>query len=67
MKIVPDRYPGWNQYPVYTISQCTQEEVDDFYRTCARLQISTFLLSSGGRHQTFQVETNHELFVLQWL
>jgi hypothetical protein len=67
MKLIPDRYPGWNQHPVYTISQYTQSEVDEFFKRCYQLHIETFALSFGNGRQTFQVKTNHALFVLQWI
>lgn len=67
MKLMPDRYPGWTDHPVYTISQLTIKDYDEFYHWCYVHQVETFLLSSGNSRQTFQVKTNHELFVLKWL
>jgi hypothetical protein len=67
MKLISNIYPGWNQYPAYTISKYNQEEFDELFRWCRQMQVETFSLSFGGGQHTFQVETNHELFVLKWL
>jgi hypothetical protein len=67
MQLVPDRYPGWAQYPVYTISKYTENEANEVFRWCHQMQVDTFSLGVGNGRHTFQVETNHELFVLKWL
>lgn len=67
MKLILDHYPGWTEHPVYTIIGYTKEEFDEFFQQCRQLQIETFALSYSNRLHTFQVATNHELFVLKWL
>ena len=67
MKLTPDRYPGWTDHPVYTISHYTPKEAEEFFTWCCIYQVETFSLGVGNSRWTFQVESNHELFVLKWL
>lgn len=61
---VRTQYPGWNDYPVYTVRDWKRyEEVSHWMRLN---RVEEFLLSSGSNGYTFQVKSNLEWFMLKW-
>lgn len=62
--VVRTQYPGWNDYPVYTVRG--SEQYKEVSHWMALNKVKRFMLSSGSNGYTFQVKSNHEWFMLKW-
>lgn len=65
MKIKSGRYPGWDNFPIYTVSNW--KDYCELTMWMRGNGVEHFMLSSGSTGYTFQVKHNHEWFALRWL
>lgn len=59
------KFAGWNDKPCYYCK--TYDEYTELVTWMNQNRVGYFLLSSGSNGYTFQVQCNHEWFVLRWI
>lgn len=64
-KVQPSSFPGWDNYPVYLV--LGWEDYEEVRLWMRENGVESFLVSSGVHGYRFQVQTNHEWFMLKWL